>query len=390
MKLRDFRFLLVGNVMVSAGYNLRQMAHAWLVLDLTNSPLKAGIVNAMPGLAVFTSLYGGAVLDRADRRAVLAWARLALALLMLATAVLVATGAVQWWYLVVIGLGLSLAFTFHDTANQSFAMDVVGRDRLMNAVSLSTILSNIASVAAPAVGGYLISIGIRWAFWLLVGVYTLSFLSVLPIRTRTTSHPPARSTFDDIRAGLKYAASSPVIRWLLVLSSVFLFMGVSSAIVPIFAREVFDVGAVGYGVLATVQGVGSLCGAVALTQRGDIKRTGLLIFLNLMAVAASLVLLGASPWYPLALVAMFLLGMTQAVTFITMPTTLQKHSAPEMRARVIALFFMVVTLMMLGWVVGGALASTIGARQTAIVAAAGTFGVTLFVYSRSKTLRNLA
>ena len=142
--------------MVSAGYNLRQMAQAWLVLDLTGSPLKAGIVNAMPGLAVFTSLYGGAVLDRADRRAVLLRARVALTLLILTAAVLVATGVIQWWYLVLIGLGLSLAFTFHDTANQSFAMDIVGRDRLIAMVQSERqciTTTNTAPAARPGGNG---------------------------------------------------------------------------------------------------------------------------------------------------------------------------------------------------------------------------------------------
>ena len=389
LQQRDFRLLLVGSVMVSAGYNLRQMAQAWLVLDLTGSPLKAGIVNAMPGLAVFTSLYGGAVLDRADRRAVLLRARVALTLLILTAAVLVATGVIQWWYLVLIGLGLSRAFTFHDTANQSFAMDIVGRDRLMKAASISTIVSNVAAVATPAVGGALIAADISWAFWLLAGLYAVSFLSVLPIRTRTASRAATRNVLAEMREGLSYAARSPVIMWLLVLSSVFLFMGVTSAIIPVFARDIFDVGATGYGVLATVQAAGSLSGAVALTLAGDVRRPGVLMFVTLIAAGGALALLGASPWYPLALAALFVLGVTQTVLFITLPTTLQKHSAPEMRSRVVALFFMVVTLMMLGWVVGGALASLIDARGTAFVAAAGTAGLTLLVFGSSRTLREL-
>ncbi len=375
--------------MVNAGYNIRQMAQAWLVLDLTNSSLKAGLVNAMPSIAVFTSLYGGAVLDRGDRRSVLIWARVALTALILISAVLVSTRVIEWWHLIIVGLGLSLAFTFHDPANQSFAMDVVGRDRLMNAVSLSTIIANVAGIAAPAVGGALIALGISWAFWLLVGIYAVSFLSVLPVRVKTAHVVPTRSIIADMREGLKYAGRSPTIRWLLALSSCFMFMGVSAAIVPIFAKNVFDVGAVGYGYMATSQGAGSFAGAVLLTFAGEARRPGLLIFGNLIVSGAALVLLAVAPWYWLVFPALFVLGMTQAITFITLPTSLQRQSAPEMRGRIMGLFFMVVTLLQLGWLIGGALNTVIGTRQTAMAAAAGTFALTLVVFGRSKTLRQL-
>jgi MFS family permease len=387
VRVRDFRFLLLGNVMMSAGFQIRQMAQAWLVLDQTGSSLKAGIVNAMPSIAVFTSLYGGTILDRGDRRRVLALARLSLTFCLLTSAILVAFGVVQWWHLVVVGLALSLAFTFQDPANQSLVMDVVGRDRLMNAASVTSVISNIASIIAPAIGGLLLALGIHWAFWLLVVIYSVSFLSVLPVRTRTASVRPMPNVLSEMGSGLRYAARSPAIKWLLILGFGFLFTGIAMSMIPIFARNVFDVGEVGFGTMLTIQGLGSLVGAVALTFAGQVRHGGLLILANMVLAGTFLLLFGLTTSYPLALTALFVTGLTQGVMFITLPTTLQRNSAPEMRGRVMGMFFMVVPLLQFGWVVGGALNSAIGTRETVVAAGAGVLALACLALASSKVLR---
>ena len=161
LKIRDFRYLIVGNVMMSAGFQIRQMAQAWLVLDLTGSSLRAGIVNAAPGISVCISVFGGTVSDRVDRRALILWARLSIAALMVCAALLVATGIVQWWHLIPIGLALGVTFAFLEPAGQSYAMDVVGRGRLLSATSVSNAISNLVGVAAPALGGLALAIGVK-------------------------------------------------------------------------------------------------------------------------------------------------------------------------------------------------------------------------------------
>ena len=389
LKIRDFRYLLVGNIMLSAGFQVRQMAYAWLVLDQTNSSLKAGIVNGMPGISVLISLFGGTVSDRLDRRALIVWARLSIAAFMLAAALLVATGIVQWWHLIPIGLALGVTFAFLEPAGQSYAMDVVGRDRLLNATSVGTAISNLANIAAPALGGAALALGINWAFWLLAAFYGVSFLSILPVRTKNKSAPSAHSILSEMRAGLRYAAGSAAIKWILILSSGFLFNGIAMAIFPIFARNIFQVGAVGYGTMLTVQGVGALVGSIALVLAGDVKRKGLLIFANMVLSGVFLVVFAVSPWYSMGLGALFVFGLTQGVTYITVPTTIQRLSAPEMRGRVMGIYVMVVTVFQPAWIVGGALNSVIGTRQTALVAGAGVLGLAFLAFARSKALRDV-
>ncbi len=390
LKLRDFQFLLIGNTMTFAGFQVRQMAIAWLVLEETDSSLKAGIVNAMPGIAIISaSLLAGAVSDRSERWRLIFITRLFTTALLALSAVLVMTDVIKWWHFIPIGVGIGLSFAFHNPSSQTYAMDVVGRERLMNAAALNTSISNLANIAAPAVGGYLLAIGNVWAFWLLVALYGTSFLAILPIAKRTTSVPNPRGIVSDIRAGLKYVNETPAIKWLLVLGAGSIFSGVFLAMVPVFARSVFKVGESGYGQLLLVQGAGALAGSLALAGLGQVRRKGLLVLGNTIATAVATAVFAVSPSFGIALGAMFVTGVSQSITFITVPTVIQTRSTPEMRGRVMGIFFMVVLVFQLGWIFGGVLDTTIGSRETVMVGAMGSFALAVFAFAASPALRKL-
>ncbi len=390
LKLRDFQFLLLGNAMTFAGFQVRQMAIAWLVLDQTDSSLKVGIVNAVPGVAIIAlSLFAGAVTDRVERRGIIVVTRFTIMALLLVSAVLVTAGVAEWWHFIPIGLGIGVMFAFHNPASQSYAMDVVGRERLIKAASINTAISNIANIAAPALGGVLLGLGIHWAFWLLVVLYGTSYLAILPVRKKTEPVHTTRSIAADMRAGLKYVAATPAIKWLLVLGFGSIFSGIAMAMAPVFARKVFDVGAGGYGWMLTVQGVGSLVGAILLTLAGEVKRKGLLVMGNMVLAAGGMLLFALAPVFGLALAGVFISGLCQGIMFITVPTVIQTHSAPEMRGRVMGIFFMVVLVFQLGWIAGGALDGAVGPRTTAAIAAGGTFAIAAMAFVASPALRKL-
>jgi MFS family permease len=380
--------------MTFAGFQVRQMAQAWLVLEQTEgspySALYAGIVNAMPGFAIIgLSLYAGTVSDRQERWRIIIIARMVIMAMMLISALLVSTGVIQWWHLIPLGLVMGGAFAFHNPASQTYAMDIVGRERLLSAASINTAVSNVANIAAPALGGYLIALGLEWAFWLLVVLYGTSFLAIIPSSTRGIPAAKTRSIIADMRAGLRYVAETPAIRWLLILGMGSLFGGIALAMIPLLARSIFDVGSTGYGQLLLVQGIGSLIGSVTLTATGGIRRKGLLIIASSLLSATGLALAALSPWFWMALASLFLNGLASGVTFILVPTTIQTTAAPEMRGRVMGIFFMVVLVFQLGWIVGGALDSVIGTRETMLVASIGTATLALVALWRSASLRRM-
>jgi MFS family permease len=387
---RDYRYLLVGNAMTFAGFQVRQMAIAWLVLEQTDSSLKAGVVNAMPGIAIIClSIYAGAIADRSERRRIIAWSRFVITALLFLSAFLVATDVIQWWHFIPIGLGIGVMFAFHNPASQAYSMDVVGRERILSAAALNTAVSNLANIAGPALGGLLLKLGIEWAFWLLVVLYGSAYLGILPLKTKSTPPAVRRSILTEMRAGLRYVWGDKVLKWLMLMSFGSIFNGIALAMVPVFARSVFDVGETGYGWFLTTQGAGSLLGAVVLTATGEVRRKGLLIFTTAVISAAAILVFAVSPWYWMALAAIFVSGLTQGISFITIPTVVQTHASQEMRGRVIGIFFMIVLVFQLGWIVAGVLESNIGARETAAIAAGGAILLTLLVFGRSRELRRL-
>lgn len=391
LKIRDFQFLLLGNAMMFAGFQVRNMGQAWLVLELTESSLWVGIVNAMPGIAIMSiSLLGGAAADRKERWKIQAMTKLVIASMAFLTAFLVTSGVIQAWQLIPIGLMTGTMFAFHNPASQAFAMDVVGGKRLMAAVSLNTTLSQTATVAGPMLGGYLLATGLDAAFYLLGALYGTGFLATMLIRTR--SKPVTRerrSVIQEIKEGLRYAENDSAIKWLLIMSSAGLFTGIFQAVTPLYARNILDVGEVGYGTMVTVQGAGTLLGSFMLVVTGEVRRKGALIFGAMALMNVAMAVFAFSDTYPLSLAMLFLIGMGFGVWFINVPTVIQTRTEEHMRGRVMSIFFMIALIFQLGWILGGVLDTAIGTRGATLIGAGGAMTIVIIAFASSRDLRKL-
>ncbi len=391
LKIRDFQFLLIGNSMMFAGFQVRNMGQAWLVLDLTDSALWVGIVNAMPGIAIMAvSLLGGAAADRKERWKIQVLTKFVIASMAFLTAFLVTSGVISAWQLIPIGLVTGTMFAFHNPASQAFAMDIVGRERLMSAVSLNTTLSQTATVAGPMLGGFLLAAGLDMAFYLLGVLYGTGFVATIFIRSRSKpAQVQERSIRADISEGIRYSANNEVIKWLLFMSLGGLFTGIFQVVTPLFARNILDVGEIGYGTLVTVQGAGTLFGSFLLVLTGEVRRKGALIFGAMLMMNVAMVAFAFSNSYALALPTIFFIGIGFGIWFITVPTVIQTQTEEHMRGRVMSIFFMIALIFQLGWILGGVLDTAIGTRGTTIFAACGAMGVVAIAFLASRDLRKL-
>ncbi len=392
LTIRDFQFLLIGNAMMFAGFQVRNMGQAWLVLDLTESSFWVGIVNAMPGIAIMaTSLLGGAAADRLERWKIQVFTKFVIASMAFLTAFLVTSGVISAWQLIPIGLVTGTMFAFHNPASQAFAMDIVGRERLMSAVSLNTTLSQTATVAGPMLGGYLLATGLDSAFYLLGALYGIGFVVTVLIRARSTPGSTKQSSvLDDIREGIRYSAANPVIKWLLIMSLGGLFTGIFQVVTPLFARNILDVGEIGYGTMVTVQGFGTLTGSFVLVLTGEVKNKSALLFGAMVMMNGAMAVFAFSSFYPLTLAMLFLIGAGFGVWFITVPTLIQTRSDERVRGRVMSIFFMIALIFQLGWILGGVLDEFIGTRQTTLVAACGSMAIVALTFLFSRDLRRLS
>jgi MFS family permease len=352
------------------------MAQAWIVLDRTDSATLMGLVNAMPGIAIISmSLIGGALADRTERWQLLWRSKVIITSMALLTAVLLTADVLEWWHLIPISLMTGASFALHNPTSQAFAVDVVGRERLISASSLNTGISMTATIAGPSVGGALLLMGFDIAFYVLAALYGFSAIMIYRVRTRHQPVPSGRSMVSDIRSGVGYAFRTPIIRALIVLGSSAIFMGMMQPAIPVKVKDVLGLGEVGYGVMLGFNGVGALIGAFVLFAFSNKIRKGYLLIFAMLMMNFATALFAIAPNVFMSGVAMTLQGLAFAGWMISVPVLLQTTASEEMRGRVMSLYFMTVLTHQLGWLIGGAGIEAFGIQTTLFIGITGSLVV---------------
>src|SRR5438309_4094513 len=212
---RDFRRFYVAQLVALVGGWMQAVAQAWLVLQLTDSPFRLGLISTLQFSPILVfSVVTGAVADRLPKRALLVATQTTLACQAFLLGALVATGRVEYWHVAALGLALGFANVFDQPARQSFVMELVGRADVSSAVALNSAGFNLARIVGPAVAGLVIGrVGIGWTFF----VNGLGFLGVIVtlLRMRARGLPPdtpRASIVEEIMEGVRYAANTPRLR----------------------------------------------------------------------------------------------------------------------------------------------------------------------------------
>ena len=327
---------------------MQAVAQAWLVLQLTDSPFKLGLISTLQFSPILMfSVVAGAIADRLPKRRLLVATQTTLACQALLLGALVATGRAQYWHVAALGLVLGFANVFDQPARQSFVMEMVGKGDVANAVALNSAAFNAARIVGPAVAGVLIAkVGVGPAFF----VNSVSFVAVILTLGRLDARGlPARTVratiFEDILEALRYARRTPrllvAIALVLVVSlCVFNF----TVYVPLLARTVLGLGAEGFGFLMASLGVGAVAGALTVGGRGS-REPGLGQMFLLAAVAfAALLGLGLSRHVWMAAPLLLVTGYFGIMLMASCNTSMQLRAPDALRGRVMSLYT---------WVTGG-------------------------------------
>ncbi len=378
---RDFRIFWTGQLVSLIGTWMQSVAQSWLVLQLSDSPLKLGLIGTFQFAPVLLfSVLSGAIADRLPKRRLILATQAALCLQALTITGLVWTGHVQYWHVAVLALLLGCANVIDMPARQAFVVELVGKGDLVNAVALNSAAFNGARIVGPAVAGVVIGrFGVVPAF-LLNG---LSFLGViaalLRVRTEGTPRPRAGTTVGQEAAeGLRYALRTPRIALMLSLVMVVsLCVFNFSVFVPLLARNVLHLGAEGFGFLMAALGVGAVSGALSLATMGGRQTPLRAIFVAGALSCGALLALATTAEFHAAVVLLFLTGYFSIVFIASCNTTLQLTAPDELRGRVMSLH----TLMFggvfpLGSFLIGAMAEAFGLPTAIFVAgSAGLVGL---------------
>ena len=240
LRTPNYRRYFTGQAISMVGTWMQSVGQSWLVLELTHSGTALGLVAAAQFLPVLLlAPYGGLLADRADKRHLLMGTQTVLGLLALTLGLLVVTGAVQLWMVVVLAVLFGLVNAVDNPARQSFALEMVGRDRLRNAISLNSVLVNVARALGPAVAGVLIAtVGTGSASWSTRRASppcSLALARMDPEALRPS--PPAAREPGQVREGLRYVARTPELLVPLVMLALIGTLAYEfSVVLPLLAR----------------------------------------------------------------------------------------------------------------------------------------------------------
>jgi MFS family permease len=342
---RDYRLFWAGQLVSLVGTWMQTVGQSWLVLELTNSPLRLGLIGTLqyaPMLAF--SFVTGALVDRARKRRLILGTQAALMCQAFALSALAWGGHVQYWHVAVLATLYGLAQTLDMPARQAFIADLVGKADIMSAIALNSTVFNGARVIGPAVAGLLVArYGVAVAFFLNGVSFVAVVIALLLVRTEGAPRPRDGSTMlEEIAAGARYASTTPVISLVLgLIFAVSLFVINFNTLVPLIARDVLHEGAHGFGLLMASLGIGAVVGALALTLVGPARPAVSVLITGALVVSAATLALAAVRSFWLAAATLLVVGCAQIVFTAGCNTTLQLTAPDRMRGRIMSLYALV-------------------------------------------------
>ena len=402
LRHRNFQLFFSGQLISLIGTWMQTVAQSWLVYRMTGSGLLLGSVGFASQIPVFLfAPLGGIVADRTNRKHVVIATQTVSMILAFILAALTLTHSVQVWHIFVLAALLGVVNAFDIPGRQSFLVDMVGKDDLMNAIALNSSMFNGARVIGPAVAGVLVArLGEGWCFF----ANGVSYIAVIAGLAMMNVHAPARvsantSPWEHIREGFQFVERTAPIRALLMLLGVVSMTGMPYVVLmPIFADKILhsggqefatligshDLGAVRLGILMGAAGVGALLGALTLAVRTGVKGLGRWVTVCCAGFGVSLILFALSKSFWLSVFLLLPVGYFIMLQMASSNTLIQVMVPDELRGRVMAVYSMMFMGMApVGSVLGGALSDRLGAPLTialgglAAIAGAIWFGMQL-------------
>jgi len=363
---RNFPLVFLSTIAYSTGHYLMMVALGWLVLEMTDSPLSVGMVWAARSAPFFLfGILAGAVADRVDRRKLLLWTFGLMAVCAFTLGILIAQGWIQFWHVLTLTFIIGTLMTFDMTARQTFVVDIVGSEDAMTSLSMNSVALRMMGIFGGGAAGLIIEFfSIEWCFFTMVIGYLLGALAIIAIRgvTRETSaeRPSIRENFVE---GLKIIVRNQVVLILAVMAIICEIFGFSHlAILPVFARDVLEVGAIGLGMFTTMESVGGLLVLLALSSLGNYRYKGRLIIGIFFCYGIFLVFFSQSPWYPVSLFLATVVGAMAAGFDALQHTMLQLNVTDEQRGRAMGIWQLSIGFGPVGHLTIGAIATLLGAQ----------------------------
>ncbi len=338
--IRDFSLIWVSSVLVSTCAQIRNVTNLYQVYHLSGSSFQLGLTGFFQALPhVVFGLFAGVLADAFDRKKVILCTHFLHLIPSLALGFLTMTGAIQVWHIYLFSLMTAFIEVFSWPARAAIVPSLVPPSHLMNAITLTTMILQSSFLVGPAIAGLLIDhAGVAPTYFISASLFIPAIFAVLAMRSSGKPQGERRRvSLGSMIEGIEFIWAQRIILSLFLLDFGVTLVGFYRPILPIFASDVFKVGATGLGALYGAPAAGSLLGSASVLMVGDVRRKGALAIIAALFFAAGLVLLGVSKWFWMAVVAVVVLGFMDSLSVAIRRTVVQFLAPDAMRGRAASL-----------------------------------------------------
>lgn len=389
----QYRLYWAGSLVSVVGMTMEWVAVSWLVFEVTNSAISLGLTGIAQTLPrVVFSLIGGAIADRADRRILVVGCHAVCGVLYLILGGLTTAGWVQVWHVMVVASALGIIRAFEGPGRQALLPHVVSRDDIPNAVALGNVAWEGPRLVGPALAGILIAtVGIGPTLYVAAGGFVVSMTLFALLRIgNVVQSGGSRNLLQNVVEGFRFILGNQLFGAIIGLTFFNSVFGMAYQILlPVFARDILEVGPSGLGFLVAASGAGSLMGSLIAAALATYGGRSWQIFGGATVFGFVLMAFAYSPSFVLSLVLLFVAGLSCILYMNAMSTVLQLRLSDDFRARVLGVWGLVWSLMPLGGTLGGVVAQVADARLA--VAAGGLLVIcaTVWVFATMPQFRRL-
>lgn len=361
----------------SFAVQIMSVSVGWQIYDITRDPLDLGLVGLaqfMPPLLMV--LFTGLAADKFNRRLIMALCLLvevgcavALVLFTLAKPTVV-------WPVFIILVVLGFARAFYNPASDALAPNLVPQEAIAHGISLNSMSWQVANIAGPVAGGLLYGISGEVAYGVAAALVVLAVALIVPIGAVPQANHAGETSLGTLLAGFKFIRKEKIVLGAISLDLFAVLLGGAVALMPVYARDVLEVGPLGLGMLRAAPGVGAVIVALYLAKFGIKDRAGIILFVFVAAFGLFTVVFGLSTWVPLSIAALALMGATDMVSVYIRETLLQLWTPDDVRGRVNAVNRVFIGASNeLGEFRAGVVAAWIGAVAAVTIGGAGTIAI---------------
>jgi MFS family permease len=384
LRYRNYRLWFWGQMTSLFGTWMQQTAAGFLIYELTHSPAYLGYAVFAMGVPPWLfMMYGGVLADRIPRRTLLIITQTMMTILAIILSALTFLHLIQAWHIIVLAFGLGVANAFDAPARQAFVRELVGREDMTNAIALNSAMFNSATAIGPAVSGVTYAlVGPAWCF----AINAVSFLAIIialsMIRIDPQPKPVQRNSMrSDLKEGMRYIFSHPMIKTLIGVVAATSFFGISFAtLIPAWAVKILGGNATTNGVLQSARGLGALFGALMIASLGRFQFRGRLLTLGSFSFPLLLLVFSFLRWLPLSLLMLFFVGVAIMLIFNLANAMIQSLVDDTLRGRVMSIYsFSFFGLMPLGSLLVGLIAEHAGEPTSIVINSAILLGFYILV-----------